>query len=93
MLKSSNALTVDQKLSVLSPPVFVSNGLESEESHKEEVDNNLLTMPQLKKPTSIASKGHLNRASGSNHTFLSADGAKVSFVTAKQTEAEILEYQ
>ena len=28
----------------------------------------------------------------SDHTFLSADGARVSFVTAKQTEAEIQAY-
>ena len=30
---------------------------------------------------------------GSDHTYLSADGARVSFVTAKQTEAEIEEFQ
>ena len=30
--------------------------------------------------------------SNSNHTLISADGVKVSFVTAKQTELEILEY-
>ena len=31
--------------------------------------------------------------SSHDHTFISADGARVSFVTAKETEAEILEYQ
>ena len=30
--------------------------------------------------------------SNSNHTLISADGVKVSFVTAKQTENEIREY-
>ena len=29
----------------------------------------------------------------SDHTFLSADGVRVSFVTAKQTELEILEFE
>ena len=31
--------------------------------------------------------------SSNDHTFLSADGARLSFVTAKETEEQILEYQ
>lgn len=34
----------------------------------------------------------MHHPTNSDHTILSADGARVSFVTAKQTEAEIFEY-
>lgn len=76
--------------SMLSPPKVketrdneTSIGAES----ADDVDSFCNLQPQ---PTTPRLTQHLTN---SDHTFLSADGVRVSFITAKQTEAEIEEYE
>lgn len=46
----------------------------------------------VQKHSSPTRSAHLVKTNNSSHTLLSADGARVSFVTAKQTEAELQEF-